>query len=79
MECPNKCGEIQTIKEPSLIPILAEVEEYTDVEYDDNDGEFPIPMFRLILRICTECGYYESMSLTQEMFELHTKGKLLTG
>jgi len=78
MECPNKCGEIYKIKKPSLVPILAEVLEYVDVDYDDESiGEHVIPYFRLIIGICVECGYYQSIPLTSDEFELHLQGKLL--
>ena len=34
-ECPNKCGEMQTLENPALVPILSEVLEYIDVDYED--------------------------------------------
>ena len=76
MECPNKCGEMHKIKNPSLVPIRAEVEEYVEVDY--NDDEYPIPDFRLILEICVECGHYISLAISSDEFELHLRGTLLT-
>ena len=67
MQCPNECGTVSEIKKPSLVPILSEVQEYVEVDWESDD--FQIPAFRLIMQICLECGYYTSIPLTQEMFE----------
>lgn len=68
-ECANGHGIMQSLKLPALVFVGADAAPYLNDLYDLCADEVEIPWARLIVRICLECGYFESIDLTQDEFE----------